>query len=94
MCFSKTLYKLSDLCYNTIEVVAAAAADKARWNIVLGAVSRPSGRRLCNRRAISVSFLQVLFELLGETVHIVMLNASHIGALLASFRDWIKSERA
>ena len=47
----------------------------------------------CNRRAISVSFLSVLIELIGETVHMIMLNASHIGALLDLFREWLNTKR-
>jgi len=40
-----------------------------------------------------VSFLSVLIELIGETVHMVMLNASHIGALLDLFRVWLNTKR-
>ena len=40
-----------------------------------------------------VSILSSLFELIGETINIVLTNASQIGALLVLFRDWIHSKR-
>ena len=40
-----------------------------------------------------MGFLSVLIELLGETVHMVTLNASRIGALLVLLRDRVKTKR-
>jgi len=35
----------------------------------------------------------LFIELIGETVHMVMLNASHIGALLDLFRERLNAKR-
>jgi len=40
-----------------------------------------------------VSFLSVLIELIGETAHMIMLNASHIGALLFQIHAWFRTKR-
>ena len=47
----------------------------------------------CAKGAISVSFLSVLIELIGEKVHMVMLNASHIGALLFQICALFRTKR-
>ena len=40
-----------------------------------------------------VSILSVLVELLGETMQIVLTNASQIGALLFQIRAWFDTKR-
>lgn len=40
-----------------------------------------------------VEILSVLRELIGETIHIITLNASSLGALLSTFIDRLKSRR-
>ena len=41
-----------------------------------------------------MEIMSVLSELIGEAIHILTLNVSSLGALLAQFREWIKSKRA
>lgn len=62
------------------------------WHRAIGAVFPVLCDGDCAKGAISVGFLSVLIELLGETVHMVTLNASRIGALLVLLRDRVKTK--
>ena len=81
------------MCYNTIEVVAAAAAGKARCVYCPRSSSRSCIGDCCKGGDKEVEISDVLLETLGEAIHIITLNASSLGALLARFRSWIGSMR-
>ena len=69
------------------------AGESKVQNIALGAVFPDREyRRLRKEGDKEVEILSVLRELLGEAIHIVILNASSLGALLVLFRDWIHSK--
>ncbi len=40
-----------------------------------------------------MSVIVVLVELLGEAIHMVLINASELGALVSDIRDWLSSRR-
>ena len=74
--------------------MAAAAADKARWISLSEQFPVLRVGDCCKGGDTEVEIMSVLFELLGEAIHILTLNASSLGVLLAQFREWIKSKRA
>ena len=82
----------AQVCYNTCEAVAFVA--QVKQGVYRSRGSFPVLRDGdCAKGAISVSSLSVLIELIGETVHMIMLNASHIGALLFQIHAWFRTKR-
>ena len=91
---SKSLAFPDVIWYNTTEVVAAAVAGKAGCISLSEQFSRSCVGDCRKGGDTEVEIMSVLSELIGEAIHILTLNASSLGALLAQFREWIKSKRA
>ena len=84
--------KISEYDILILKLVAIKRYAKAKVEISFSEqlAVRSVGAGL-TRRAMPVSIIGVLFELLGETVHIILINASAIGALVFYVRDRLKS---
>lgn len=68
--------------------------SKNKANVVhrsRSSTARYSGKSVKEGDAMSV--IVVLVELLGEAIHMVLINASELGALVSDIRAWLSSHR-
>ena len=77
----------------SLSAASCGVLEPSVWHRAIGAVHSPVIGASLRKEGDMVSILYALIELLGETMPILLTNASQIGALLFQIRAWFDTKR-